>query len=235
MRFLFVLRKRVIWASIFLLCISFCCAARVFVYAQNKISEPLQSIPSEQSAAAITFDVDTDADQIPALLQALREKSVKATFFVTGVWTEKYPQALRQIVRDGHEIGCHGDLHRDLTVMTEGQQREDITACCQKIKAACGIQPKWLRPPYRRWNEALLRVAHTAGLRVADCSAVTDDWKNAAPQVICEQAVSRLQPGGILLLNCSGLNTATALPRILQALQSRGLQFCTVSQLAAGA
>lgn len=233
MRFLIVLRKRAALIGILAVFISFCCAARALACAQAVPKEPLCSVKTVQNAAAVTFDADTDAEQIPAILRALRSKNVKATFFVTGVWTEKYPRTLRQIAQEGHEIGCHGDLHRDLTAMTEEQQRQDLVACRKKIKAACGVEPKWLRPPYRRWNDALLRQAHELGLHLADCSAMTDDWRNVAPAVISEQAINRLQPGGILLLNCSGLNTATALPHILQALQSRGISLRTVSQLAA--
>ncbi|WOC31340.1 MULTISPECIES: polysaccharide deacetylase family protein [Caproicibacterium] len=227
-----ILRRRAFWVCTLLVCLGFGFAAHTFAYAQSPLREPLQAIVPSRKAAAITFDADMDADDVPALLQALHEKNVHATFFVTGVWAEKYPQALRQIAQAGHEIGCHGDLHRDLTALTAEQQRQDLAANCEKIRAACGAEAAWLRPPYRRWNSTLLQSAHAQGLRVADCSAVTDDWKNAAPQIVCAQALDRLKSGGILLLHCSGLNTATALPRILAALQSRGFALGTVSQLA---
>ncbi len=205
---------------------------RLSVQAVQPDTEPLQMIQTSQKAAAITFDVDTDAGQISRILRVLRNKKAKATFFVTGVWAQKYPNQLRQIAEEGQELSCHGNVHRDMTLMTVQQQKEDLLTCIHTIREESGVTPVWLRPPYRKCDDQLIRVAHSLDLRVADCSVVTDDWRNVAPQVIRRQAVSRLCPGGILLLNCSALNTASALPLILQDLQQKGYQCCTLSHLA---
>jgi peptidoglycan/xylan/chitin deacetylase (PgdA/CDA1 family) len=194
-------------------------------------AEPLQAVRTSEKKVALTFDADTDAQQIASILGTLRRCHVRATFFVTGVWVQKYPEEVKKIVQQGNEIASHGDTHRDMAEMTPQQQREDLLVCSGKIKAACGIEPHWFRPPYRKWNDSLLRTAHSLGLRVADCSVQTDEWRNVSPQVICRQAVSGVTPGGILLLRCVGLNVAAALPRILQTLQNQGWQIDTLTQL----
>lgn len=194
-------------------------------------AEPLQAVRTSEKKVALTFDADTDAQQIASILATLQHCNVRATFFVTGVWTQKYPEEVKKIVQQGNEIASHGDTHRDMTEMAPQQQRKDLLACSGKIKAACGTEPHWFRPPYRKWNDPLLRTAHSLGLRVADCSVQTDEWRNVSPQVICRQAVSGVTPGGILLLRCVGINVAAALPQILQTLQKQGWQIDTLTQL----
>ncbi len=194
-------------------------------------AEPLQVVQTSEKKMALTFDADTDAQQIASILGTLRRCHVRATFFVTGVWAQKYPEEVKKIVRQGNEIASHGNTHRDMTKMTTQQKKEDLLACSEKIKAACGTEPHWFRPPYRKWDGSLLQTAHSLGLHVVDYSVQTDEWRNVSPQVICRQAVSGVTPGGILLLRCVGINVATALPQILQTLQKQGWQIGTLTQL----
>ena len=74
----------------------------------------LGKIESDRKVVALTFDDGPNPDATPLILDTLREKRVRATFFILGSHAERWPELVRRIVHDGHQIGNHGYFHRKL-------------------------------------------------------------------------------------------------------------------------
>ena len=87
------------------------------------------------------------------LLELFRQKNVSATFFVLGWCAEKYPDLLKDIVAEGHEIGCHSFYHRRVDTLTRDSFRTDIENATEAIASACGARPRGFRAPSWSINE----------------------------------------------------------------------------------
>ena len=80
---------------------------------------PIYSVRRSDNAISVTFDCAWGAQDIDNILSTLKKHNCKATFFVLGTWAEEYPDAIKKIVKEGHEIGNHSYNHTHYTTMTK--------------------------------------------------------------------------------------------------------------------
>jgi peptidoglycan-N-acetylglucosamine deacetylase len=111
---------------------------------------------------AMTFDDGPHATNTPRLLEMLKQRGIKATFFCVGQCVAEYPEIARRIVDEGHEIANHSWSHPQLSAMSEASVRDQLEKTHQAIKQATGVAPKVFRPPYgaftlrqRNWANAV--------------------------------------------------------------------------------
>lgn len=94
--------------------------------ASAPLKEELSRGPRGFHQIALTFDAGGEADALPALLDALRNAQIHATFFLTGDWVQHYPAYAAMIVNEGHDVGNHTHHHRDLTLLTDSEIADEI-------------------------------------------------------------------------------------------------------------
>jgi len=92
-------------------------------------------------------------------LAILAEKGVKATFFVTGDWVKKFPEAIKKIADTGHDLGNHGDNHKHMSQLSADENRQEIMGAHEKVKELTGIDMVLFRPPYGDYNNTVLEAA----------------------------------------------------------------------------
>jgi peptidoglycan-N-acetylglucosamine deacetylase len=181
---------------------------------------------------ALTFDDGPHAQGTPAMLAILAAADVRATFFLVGEQVRRNPSLAREIVQAGHGIGLHCYRHRNLLRLTPRQVREDLQRAQEIIEVNAGPTPELYRPPYGIANAAALRVARARGWRTLLWSQWGRDWEaGATPQSIAARLLDGAGDGSVLLLHDaddysaagSWRQTAAALPRVLDALEARGL------------
>jgi peptidoglycan/xylan/chitin deacetylase (PgdA/CDA1 family) len=182
---------------------------------------------------ALTFDDGPHAQGTPAVLEPLARAGVSATFFLVGEQVQRNPALAREIVAAGHGVGLHCHRHRNLLRLTPRQVRVDIARAQAAIEDATGRSPALYRPPYGVLNASALRLAQARGWRTLLWSDWGRDWEaRATPESIAARVTAAATKGAVLLLHDaddysaagSWQRTATALPRILDALAQRGLQ-----------
>jgi len=182
---------------------------------------------------ALTFDDGPVPATTPRLLDILKKRNVRATFFVTGQNAERYPDIVRRAFNDGHEIANHSWNHPRFTAAktdVSGQLRR-TSNIIQKIT---GTAPTTMRPPYGATNAALnARIKREHGLTPVMWSLDPQDWKYRNANYVATQVIERVRPGAIILLHDIHPSTIDAVPRILDSLLARGFQFVTVSELIA--
>ncbi len=190
------------------------------------------SVPTNGPFLAMTFDDGPHPENTPRLLDMLRARNIKATFFVTGENARKHPDILRRIVAEGHEIGNHTQTHAKLTTLGQSQIRNEIIACHQAVQSATGILPRSFRPPYgaitpdqKAWIKAEF------GMPSIMWSVDPEDWKKPGINVVTSRLVNGASRGGILLLHDIHKSSIDATPGTLDQLVGRGYQFLTISQL----
>src|ERR1700760_3577027 len=209
----------------------------------NSTSNPTPSPPKaatyaqvrvDQPYIAMTFDDGPSAENTPRLLEMLKQRNIKATFFLIGQNVVSNPDLVRRILAEGHEIGNHSWTHPQLSKLSDDRVTAEITKTQDAIKDASGFTPTLLRPPYgaitarqREWIE------NRFGLNIILWSVDPFDWKKPGASVITQRILSQARPGSIILSHDIHKQTVDAMPATLDALIAKGYKFATVSQLIA--
>jgi peptidoglycan-N-acetylglucosamine deacetylase len=201
--------------------------------------QALCRLPADSKKVALTFDDGPSDPYTGQILDLLRERKVKATFFVCGQNVERHPNLARRIVAEGHTIGNHTYSHPFLYLLGRKAMAEEIDRAQLAIEKATGVRPKLFRPPYGiRWF-GLFPLLRERGLRLIMWSGTGFDWKNGRDEIVAS-AVKALEPGAIILLHDGhGVRTGNqvdrsstwaALPGILDAAKSRGLDLGQIAE-----
>ncbi len=125
---------------------------------------PIYSVNTKNMQVAITFDAAWGTDKTIAILDALDDAGIKATFFVTGMWANKNADMLREIAYRGHEIGSHGYTHKDLTTLPDNEVMEELKKTDDTIEKITGKRPMIFRAPYGAWNAKLVDLVGKYGV-----------------------------------------------------------------------
>ena len=109
---------------------------------------PIYSVNTDENKVALSFDVAWGNDDTQTILEILAKHDVKATFFITGEWIGKYPEDVKKFVAAGHDVGNHGENHKQMSRLSEQQCKDEIMKAHNRIKELTGIEMDLFRPPY---------------------------------------------------------------------------------------
>lgn len=183
---------------------------------------------------AMTFDDGPHPQNTPRLLDMLRERNIKATFYVIGRSVDLYPSITRRIVAEGHEIGNHTYTHGNLTKMSDDKVRNELIRTKASIAKATGVQPRTMRPPYGALLQRQRTWIHSEfGYPTIMWAVDPRDWQRPGPSVVTSRILSNTTPGAIVLAHDLHSQTVDAMPGTLDGLLRKGYKFVTVSQLLA--
>ncbi|EAX46895.1 polysaccharide deacetylase [Thermosinus carboxydivorans Nor1] len=188
---------------------------------------------TDHKVVALTFDHSWGNKFTPSILDTLKRHNLKVTFFIMGPWAKKYPEVAQRMVADGHEIASHGYRHENYGDMTTEWVKEDILKAHALIKEVTGVDPTLIRPPNGHYSQRSLKAADELGYKTIIWNVDSLDWKNPGRDVIIERVMKRLKPGAIILMHASDtpVQTAEALPILLEKIKAEGYQIVTVSEL----
>ncbi len=190
---------------------------------------------------ALTFDDGPDPKWTPQVLDILKASGVKAAFFFVGVNAEKYPDLVRRIVAEGHEMGNHTYYHPNLAVCWPEHIRLELNATQLLLETITGRSTTLFRPPYAA-DTSPSSLADLASLRIADEmnylvvleNIDPQDWARPGADVILQRIKQQRHDGSIILLHDAGgdrSQTVAALPQIIDWLQTRGDTIVPLSAL----
>lgn len=187
-------------------------------------------MPEPAKYVALTFDDGPSGRYTRRLLDGLEERNVKATFLLCGYRIEQYPEETTRILRDGHEVGCHGFSHKKMNDMS----RRDIGA---EIGDTLDLLPQgtkvfFLRPPGGCCSDAVRQVAEARGLAILSWSVDPRDWATSDTLAVERAVLKNVKDGDIVLLHDMTVSSVRAALDIVDALQSQGFTLVTVSELA---
>lgn len=184
--------------------------------------------------AALTFDDAPHPLYAPLLLDTLRRAGVRATFFVIGRNALAYPYFVRDMVRDGHEIGNHTFHHIRLDDLDAATIQEEISQANQVIQNLTHQPVRYFRPPGGRYSPTVLSVVRKLGMTLAFWTDDPGDFDNLGQGLLESRLLSHLRPGGIVLLHDNVLQTIQVLPTFLRLAQRVGIRLGTMSNLVGG-
>lgn len=179
---------------------------------------------------ALTIDDGPKAQFANALLDVLKQYGVRATFFVVGEQVAEYPNVVRRMIAEGHEVGNHTEHHLRLDTLSPRQIKDEIMLGESTVERATGYCTTLFRPPGMRFNAVILKEIERAGFTTVDYTIGAKDAQGATQAEIVRYVLGRVENGSILLLHGQPY-TIAVLPQLIAELKKRGYEFVTVSQM----
>lgn len=178
--------------------------------------------------AALTFDDGPSAVYTPKLLDGLKERGIKASFFLLGRNIPGNEEIVKRMQKEGHLIGNHTYNHVQLNTLSETRAREEILKTNNAIYEAAGIYPQYMRPPFGAWKKNMeLCVEMIPVFWNID----TMDWKTQDVSSVLEIVFTEIKDGAIILMHDEYEESVAAALAVADRLQEKGYQLVTVDRL----
>lgn len=192
---------------------------------------PIYSVERSDSVVSISFDASWGGDKTIAILDILDKYKVKTTFFLVGLWVDKYPELVKEISARGHEIGNHSDSHAHMSKQSESQIIAELSGMSDKVEKLTGKRPTLFRPPYGEYNDLVIKTARRQGYEAVQWSIDSLDWKDRGTEDIIKQCTHRVDKGDIVLFHNDSNDIVNALPTIIEHYQGLGYTIIPVSEI----
>ena len=192
--------------------------------------------PEERETAvkgyvALTFDDGPSGTLTEKLLDGLKKRNARATFFLCGYRIEEYPEVMDRYLREGHEVGVHSTVHTNLTKLTPEEVHRDMKETAQRIFITTGRRPTLMRPPGGAYDPQVLSEAKAEGMGVILWSVDPEDWRKRNASAVLSAMAGAVTHGDIVLMHDLGESSVEAAFIFIDSLQAQGYQFVTVSEL----
>lgn len=194
---------------------------------------PIYCVQTEEKKIALTFDAAWGNEDTGILLDILKKHNIKATFFATGGWVSSYPEDVKKILAEGHDLGNHSENHKNMSTLNHTEQEEEIMLVHNRVKQLTDYEMFLFRPPYGDYDEALIDCVTDCGYYAIQWDVDSLDWKDYGTDSIIRTVTEHkhLGNGSIILMHNGAKYTASALERIIVSLQSEGYEFVPLSEL----
>lgn len=185
---------------------------------------------TEAPKIALTFDDGPNATYTPLLLDGLKERGVKATFFLIGKNIEKgnNRELVLRMYEEGHLLGNHTYNHVEITKVSDEEAFRELTMTNDLVRDITGVQMEYMRPPFGVWQKKLEQEIHVIPVL---WSVDPLDWSSENEDEIVNKVVTEVQENDIILLHDSYDSSIKAALRIIDLLQAEGYEFVTVDEL----
>lgn len=183
---------------------------------------------------ALTFDDGPHPGLTVRILDILAQYDIKATFFVIGKNVKNYPDVLRQVIDEGHEVGNHTDTHLNLKQADITRAEKEIVDNHNRVLELCQYNMTLLRPPKGAVSTEVARISHELDYDVILWSIDTRDWEHRPVDKITSHVMDNVVSGSIILFHdyiSYKSPTPEALKRMIPKLIEAGYNFVTVSEL----
>lgn len=203
----------------------------VIAKAERKL--PIYCVDTDEKKVAISFDAAWGADDTDELLRILKENDVKTTFFMCGYWVNDYPEEVKKIAADGHDLGNHSATHPHMSQLTKEQIKGELTNAHNDVKNLTGVDMQLFRPPFGEYDNNVIEVAQELGYYTIQWDIDSLDWKEFGVENEINQVLNHkhLGNGSIILFHNDAKYTPQALDRIIKGLKEKGYEIVPISEL----
>jgi peptidoglycan/xylan/chitin deacetylase (PgdA/CDA1 family) len=197
-------------------------------------SHPAEAITlCSRGTVALTFDDGPHGTYTPKVLDILRGRKAKATFFQVGANVASHPRITRRAHDEGHRIGNHTWQHENLTRLSDSAIRDTLRRTDRRIADTGAPRPTLVRPPYGSTNSRVRAVIGDLGMKQVLWTVDPQDWRSGrSASTITRLVLGDLHDGANILLHDAvgnSNNTVAALPGIIDGIRSRGYCLGTLS------
>ncbi len=187
----------------------------------------------------LTFDDGPNERATEAILETLSIERVPAAFFMVGAHVRRFPKLALCVADEGHAVGNHTEHHQKLLLSGRGTVRRELRTAHEAIAGSIGYAPSAFRAPHGHRSVYLRSLARDMGYTVFGWTFGVFDTARPGVEEIRRRVRKRLRPGAIVLLHDGDgydpegdrMQTANALPGILQDGRNAGFEFAPLSDL----
>jgi peptidoglycan/xylan/chitin deacetylase (PgdA/CDA1 family) len=189
----------------------------------------IHALLGQKRQVLLTFDDGPHPEITPRILSILRQRGLKAVFFLIGINVRKYPNIVRQIAAEGHTIGNHTFSHPNLARCSAERVQQEIRQTNDLIEQITGIRPTLCRPPYGGLSASAIEVLRQEGMSIMLWNIDPSDWRHRNTERTLGQLRRQLRlddqgRGGVVLMHDILSSTAAALEPFLTALAQHDLR-----------
>lgn len=194
---------------------------------------PIYCVQTDEKKIALTFDAAWGNEDTRQILDILKKHNVHVTFFMTGGWVESYPDDVKAILAEGHDLGNHSENHKNMSQLSDSECKEELQLVHDKVKSLTGYDMFLFRPPYGDYDNHVITNAKELGYYAIQWDVDSLDWKDYGVNDIIERVCNHkaLGNGSIILCHNGAKYTAEALDTLITRLKEMGYTFVPLSQL----
>ena len=187
---------------------------------------------SGEKLVALTLD-DGPGPYTERLLNAMKKRGVKATFFVLGNRIDQYPELIKRMEKEGHAVGNHSYDHPNLTRLSASGVSSNMNKTAKKIEKLIGHKPEVMRCPGGSCNKTVKKYAENAGIPIIYWDVDTRDWESRNVTKIMNVAFGKdgIKNGSIVLMHDIHEPSVDAAIKMMDKLKKQGYTFVTVPEL----
>lgn len=185
---------------------------------------------TEEKVINLTFDQGYENGFTGKILDTLKEKGVKATFFVVGDYAERQPELVRRMIEEGHTVGSHSVHHYSMPEISVEKMTDEILGLHEYVLENFGVQMTLFRPPKGEYSEQSLAVTGDLGYKTVLWSFAYADWdtdNQPDREASLQKLIDRAHPGAIYLLHSVSETNAEILGDFIDAMIEQGYTFST--------
>lgn len=185
---------------------------------------------TEEKVINLTFDQGYENGFTAKILDTLKEKGVKATFFIVGDYAKREPELVKRMIDEGHTVGSHSVHHYSMPEISAEEMIEEIMGLHDYVLKNFGIQMNLFRPPKGEYSEQSLAVTGDLGYKTVLWSFAYADWdtdKQPEREASLNKLIERAHPGAIYLLHSVSETNASILGDFIDAMFAQGYSFGT--------
>jgi peptidoglycan-N-acetylglucosamine deacetylase len=179
----------------------------------------------------LTFDDGPHPIATPIILQELKRCNIQATFFILGQNAQKFPDLVRRIQAEGHQIGNHSFTHGNLIFKGKSFLRDEIQRTMETLEMIIGRHSRYFRPPYGYFDWTTINVLHELELTCTLWNVDSKDYRLNSAAEISHRVIPNTTHGSVLLFhdnNNTSTRVKTYLPVIIDTLRGKGFNFKTL-------
>lgn len=185
-------------------------------------------IMNDEKFICLTFDEGYENGYTPVILDTLKEKGVKAVFFVTYDFVKDNPELIERMIDEGHIIGNHTYRHYTLDEVSEQEATEEIVFLDNYMKDVFKYRMTLFRFPKGEFSEKTLALADALGYKSIFWSFAYADWDTQNPadnDEAFKTITENTHNGEIMLLHAVSKTNAEILPDVIDEVRNQGYQF----------
>ncbi len=185
------------------------------------------ALTDDSTRIIITFDQGYENGYTAEILDTLKEKNVKAIFFLTGDYAKKEQALVNRMIDEGHVIGNHGMTHASLPTLSTSEAEEEIMSLHRYVLDNYGYEMQYFRCPCGEYSEQALETVQKCGYKTVFWSSAHVDWKTDAqpnPSESLKKLTDSAHSGEILLLHSVSSTNTEILGQLIDNFRAKGFR-----------
>ena len=187
----------------------------------------------EDKSIYLTFDLGYEAGHTAKILDALKEKNVKGTFFITAHYLNTAPELVERMINEGHIVGNHTVNHKSMPDLSDDEINSELMKLNQSLYEKFGYEMRYMRPPKGEFSERTLSITESLGFKTVMWSFAYVDWNEdnqPSQDEALNKILSNLHNGEVMLLHATSKTNSEIMGKIIEGAQNQGFEFKSLEE-----